>query len=97
MSTNTSIPSSGELRTWLIDRVAFYLDRPADAIDPGAELAEYGMDSVYALSVISDIEDRLEMEVDATAVRQYQTINALVDYLCRLVADTGKHKAAEVS
>ncbi|NGO66948.1 acyl carrier protein [Streptomyces boncukensis] len=73
--------STDEFRTWLTERVAFYLDQPAESIDPAVELAEYGMDSIYALSVISDIEDRLGMELDVGEVRQYRTVDALADYL----------------
>jgi acyl carrier protein len=85
MSERTDTPQhTDELRDWLVERVAFYLDRPAEGIDPDAELAEYGMDSVYALSVISDIEDRFEAEIDETAVRRYRTVNGLVGYLAGL-------------
>lgn len=78
--------SHGELQLWLLDRIAFYLDKPAAAIDPGVELACYGVDSVYAISIISDIEDRLEVEVDVAEARRRATVSSLTDYLIDLVA-----------
>lgn len=85
MTDNGSSLDRQELSDWLRERVAFYLDRPTAAIDPAVELAEYGVDSVYAISVISDIEDRLDEELDIEEVRQRPTIDALVDYLLAVV------------
>jgi len=78
--------SRTELAGWLVDRVAFYLDRPSEQIDPATELARYGMDSIYAVSVISDIEDRLQVELDLTEARRLGTIDALTDYLLDVTA-----------
>lgn len=95
---DTNNTSTVELRQWLTERVAFYLNQSTESIDPDVELAEYGMDSIYALSVVSDVEDRLLMELDAEAVRQHRTINALVDYLRQLIADSPEQpKTAEFS
>jgi acyl carrier protein len=74
----------GELQTWLLSRVAFHLDRPAGSVDPSADLARYGMDSVYAITIISDIEDYLQVEVDLEEARRRGTVDALTDYLVAL-------------
>ena len=74
-----------DLTEWLVERVAFYLDRPAETIDPGTRLAEYGMDSLYALSVISDIEELLNVDLEATAIREYANVDALAGYLKELL------------
>ncbi|GAA2139372.1 hypothetical protein GCM10009727_35800 [Actinomadura napierensis] len=78
--------SHEELQMWLLDRIAFYLDRPVENIDPAVELARYGVDSVYAISIISDIEDHLQVEVDVAEARRRETVAALTDYLLDLVA-----------
>lgn len=75
-----------DLQTWLLSRIAFYLDRPAEKIDPAIELGRYGVDSVFAISVISDIEDHLQLEVDMAEVRRRKTVDDLTDYLIDLVA-----------
>lgn len=78
--------SQDELREWLRERIAFYLDRPIEKIDTSAELSRYGMDSVYAISVISDIEDRFQLEVNMNEAQQRTSIDTLADYLLKAVA-----------
>jgi acyl carrier protein len=73
-----------DLTDWLTERFAFYLERPVDSIDPTVDLAAYGMDSLYTLSVISDIEDHLNLDIDTASIRDYPTINTLADYLMEL-------------
>ncbi|MFG3257132.1 acyl carrier protein [Streptomyces sp. NPDC048172] len=70
-----------ELRRWLTARIAFYLDIDAGSIDPDTDLASYGLDSVYALSVVSDMQDRLGQDVDETAVRRCGDVNGLARYM----------------
>lgn len=82
----TETVSRTELQAWLADRIAFYLDRPATNIDPTVELARYGMDSVYTISILSDVEDHLQAEVDLAEARNRRTLDALTDYLFDLVA-----------
>ncbi|MFI0449738.1 acyl carrier protein [Actinomadura sp. 6N118] len=82
---NATTISNGELQTWLIDRIAFYLDKPAESIDPAVELARYGVDSVYAISIISDIEDHLQVEVDLDEARRRETVDSLTGYLLDLI------------
>ncbi|MEO3876459.1 acyl carrier protein [Nonomuraea sp. B12E4] len=76
-TTNTS-----ELQSWMRERIAFYLDQPAETIDPDTELAHYGMNSVYAVSLLGDLENKLGIEIDYMAATWgYPTINKLVEYL----------------
>jgi len=84
--TNAQSVSRDELQTWLLDRISFYLDKPAENIDPALDLAHYGVDSVYAISIISDIEDRLQVEVDVAEARRRRTVDHLTDYVLDLVA-----------
>ncbi len=44
------------------------------------------MDSVYAISIISDIEDHLQVEVDVAEARRRETVTDLTDYLLQLLA-----------
>jgi len=77
-------PDPVELRAWLTNRVAEYLRRPAAEIDPGRQLADYGLESVYALALCGDIEDHLDIRLDETVVWDYPTIDRLGAYLDRL-------------
>ncbi|MGW6374459.1 acyl carrier protein [Rhodococcus sp. NPDC055112] len=66
---------------WLVERVACYLDVPAPDIDPTTPLAEIGIDSVSALSLCGEVEEKWRIPVDATLVFDYPTITAIAGYL----------------
>lgn len=70
-----------ELRTWMIERVAEYLERTPEQIEPDVSLASYGMDSLYALVLCGDIEDHLGIVVDPTLAWDHPTIDAIVAFL----------------
>jgi acyl carrier protein len=74
-------PPAAELRTWLIDRVAYYADLEPAGIDAEAPLAAYGLDSVYAFAICGDIEDEFHLPVEPTLMWDHGTITALADYL----------------
>jgi acyl carrier protein len=76
-------------RGWLLDRIALYLNRPVEMIDPSVPLAEYGMDSVCALSLCGDLEDELELIVEPTLLWDYPTVDSLVRYLAVELAGRG--------
>lgn len=79
--------SSEEIRAWIIEWMAYHLELPTEKIDPELELAEYGMDSVYTMSIIAEIEDQLGIKIDEMATWKYSTINALVEYAEDLISE----------
>ncbi|MFD7962776.1 acyl carrier protein [Streptomyces zaomyceticus] len=64
-------------RAWLAARVAEHLRMSPADLSPDTPLSEYGLDSVYALSVAADLEDRLGVTVDPTVLWDNPTLNAL--------------------
>ncbi|MFH9728018.1 phosphopantetheine-binding protein [Streptomyces sp. NPDC017254] len=64
-------------RAWLAARVAEHLRMSPADLSPDTPLSEYGLDSVYALSVAADLEDRLGVMVDPTVLWDNPTLNAL--------------------
>lgn len=72
---------TAEIRQWLIDRIAYYLERPADDIDPTVPLAEAGIDSVSATSLCGDVEDRFEINADPTMVFDYPTVADIAAFI----------------
>ncbi|MEV7287852.1 acyl carrier protein [Streptomyces sp. NPDC093252] len=74
------------IHTWLVDRVAYYLERPATDVDPGADLAELGLDSVYALTLCGDVEDRYALVVEPTLAWDHPTIEAITAHLATELA-----------
>jgi acyl carrier protein len=82
--------SIDDVREWMIGRVAFYLERPATEIDPDAELVELGLDSVYALTLSGDLEERFGLTVDSTLPWDYPTVNAMAGYVVSQLAAAGR-------
>src|SRR4051794_5308710 len=73
------------IRPRLVDRVAPHPERnPAD-IDEGTQLAEMGLDSVYALTLCGDVEDRFGLVVEPTLAWDHPTIDAITAHLAAAV------------
>jgi acyl carrier protein len=79
--------TAGDLRGWIIERVAFYADQDPADIDPAAPITSYRLDSVSALALCGDLEDYLTMPVDPTVIWDSQTVAALVERVERLLAE----------
>lgn len=71
---------------WLIERVADYTERAPHQVDPAIPLAELGMDSVSAVALCGEIEDRWMLDIDPTLVFEYPTIAAIATYLTAEIA-----------
>ncbi|GGO88903.1 acyl carrier protein [Wenjunlia tyrosinilytica] len=82
--------TEAEFRDWLINRLSLYLRRPEDEIDLRVPFAEYGLDSVAALSLFGDIEDEYGFYLEPTVVWDYPTIAGLA----RFVASQAAQRAA---
>ncbi|MFJ9178085.1 acyl carrier protein [Streptomyces sp. NPDC102360] len=80
-TTGTDINSPTAIRAWLLDRVAYYLELPVADIDEGAALAELGLDSVYALTLCGDVEDRFGLVVEPTMAWDHPTVDAITAHL----------------
>ncbi|MFD7532791.1 MULTISPECIES: acyl carrier protein [unclassified Streptomyces] len=73
--------AAASLYGWLTDRLAVYLDRAPESIDPTVPLAVYGMDSVCALSLCGDVEDDFGIAVEPTLAWDHPTVAALAGHL----------------
>jgi acyl carrier protein len=69
------------IQDWLVERVADYLERAPQCVDPVVPLAELGLDSVSAVNLCGEIEDRWSLEVDPVLVFEYPTIADIAAYL----------------
>lgn len=78
--------SPEELRSWLVERVAYYAGRPSGDIRLDMSAAESGLDSVYAFMLCSEIEDDLGLSVDPIMVWELDTLEALVTHLTGLAS-----------
>ncbi|MFF4650448.1 acyl carrier protein [Streptomyces sp. NPDC001380] len=76
-----STHTAESLTVWLVDRIAVYLRRSPGEIDPTVPLAEYGLDSVAALSLCGDIEEDFDLVLEPTVAWDYPTVDALSGHL----------------
>ncbi|PKV83834.1 acyl carrier protein [Streptomyces sp. TLI_146] len=82
----TPVLAPADLEKWLIDRVAFHLHRPAREIDPTTPLADYGIDSVAAIGICGEIEERHLLAVPPTLAYDFPTVRAIAGHLAELLA-----------
>jgi acyl carrier protein len=66
-----------DIREWLAERVAFYLEEPRHTIDPDASLLEMGFDSVYAMTLSGDVEEQFGLELEPTIAWDHRTVAEL--------------------
>lgn len=73
-----------DITSWLVERVAHYVQRPGEEIDSDISVTETGLDSVYAFSLCGEIEDRFGMAVEPVLVWELDTLTALAAHLAGL-------------
>jgi acyl carrier protein len=86
MNHNNSMhsPSVESLRSWIIGRWAEELGLAREAVDPDRSFLSYGMDSVQAMSLVGELETKLNQRLPPTLVWDYPDINALTEHLANL-------------
>ncbi|MBC2903710.1 acyl carrier protein [Streptomyces sp. PSKA01] len=75
------------LELWLTERVAFHLRKAAEDIDPDTPLADYGIDSVAAISICGEIEEKFRIPVSPTIAYDFPTVHAIATHLTERLAD----------
>ena len=78
--------SADDIKWWLANKVAAVLKIDASAIEFNTSFAKLGLDSLAAITISGDLEQWLEMEIDATILYQYSTIEELSEYLIQEIA-----------
>lgn len=74
------------LKAWLIQRVASYVRQAPETIETSVALADYGLDSVYALTLTGDIEDYLGLSLEPTLMWDHPDIGSLSKVLLEMLA-----------
>ncbi|MFI0454592.1 acyl carrier protein [Actinomadura sp. 6N118] len=87
MTGSTLTTSADELRTWLIQRIAEYLEKDPAEIDAEATFEAQGLDSMAALTLCDDIEDQMGLVVEPTLAWDHPTIDELAAFLIETAAE----------
>lgn len=80
------------LEDWLITHIANMLNKSVDDIDPDMPFNSMGLDSVYAMDLIVELENLLGMEIESTIVWDYPTVRLLCEYVATLLNETSALK-----
>ena len=78
-----------DFRHWLTNRLSEYLQRPADEIGAHTPFAEYGLDSVAALSLYGDIEEEFGLFLEPTVAWDHPTADDLAHHLAEEFTKAG--------
>ena len=77
----TTLPTRDDLADWLINRVASYLHADPDTIEADKALGDYGLDSVLALNLCTDLESEFGILAEPTVAWDYPTIDDIAGHL----------------
>lgn len=72
-----------EVREWIRGYLAEFLDLPAAEILPDHEFDLYGLDSIDAIIIGGALEERFDVEIDATLFLRSRSIDEIVSDLRR--------------
>ena len=72
---------------WLTTQLASYLEVSTTAVNPMLPLAEMGVDSVHAISLVGDIEMQFDIDVDPTLIFDYPTLARIAEFISTAVAE----------
>jgi 8-amino-7-oxononanoate synthase len=70
-----------EIRGWLIDRLAELMRVSPDEVDVQEPFANFGLNSIDAVSLSGDLEDYLNRPLPATLLWDFPTIETLSSHL----------------
>ena len=69
------------IQEWIVNLLVQAWKIPAQMIDPSKPFADYGLDSVMAVNLAQELEDWLEMPLEATLIWNFPTIQSLASHL----------------
>ncbi|MBJ6352985.1 MULTISPECIES: acyl carrier protein [unclassified Acinetobacter] len=70
-----------QITNFIIERLANLSQIPVDHFDVNQPLANYGVDSIHALSLCAELEEWLKIEIDPTFAWDYPTISLMASYI----------------
>ena len=82
-----------EIGDFICIRVAAYASCPVEQIGLDQAFAEYGLDSISAVSLCADIEDHFNVSVEPTLAWDHPTVSDLTVYLVSLIEATSTLRA----
>ncbi|WP_067452320.1 acyl carrier protein [Actinomadura macra] len=79
-----------ELQEWICVYLAEELRIPVGSIDPTEPMSAYGLDSVRAIMLLADVEERVGFEIDPNALWEFPTVASFTDLLVDQFTETAQ-------
>ncbi|HET8662229.1 MAG TPA: acyl carrier protein [Micromonosporaceae bacterium] len=70
-----------ELQEWLCVHLAIHLGVPGGRIDPAERMSAYGLDSLKAVAMLTEVEQRMGFEIDPSVLWDHPTVAAFTRFL----------------
>ncbi|MEV4140938.1 acyl carrier protein [Dactylosporangium sp. NPDC049742] len=84
-------PTRDAVRGWLVARVAHYLEEPPEAIDAEADLARYGLESVYAFALCGEIDEAWGVNIEPSHIWDVENLAELADLVVEAAGAPPSH------
>lgn len=81
MAVMEPVMSEGEILGWLAQRLGTHVSVPVAQISPDVPYAEYGLDSVAALGLFGDIEEKFGLVLDPIVALEHATLTQMAAYV----------------
>jgi acyl carrier protein len=66
---------------WLTASLASSLEVSPTTLDPMVPLADMGVDSVHAVSLVGEVEMHFDIDADPTMIFDYPTLSHIAEYI----------------
>lgn len=87
MADREPVMPEGEILGWLAERLGTHVSLPMSEISPDVPYTEYGLDSVAALGLFGDIEEKFGVVLDPVVALEESTVRRLAAYLATETAE----------
>ena len=77
------------IESWLIAKISDWLVIDANEIDRTQPTTLYGMNSMAAMTMAGELEDWLNIELEATALFDHPSVDELTRYLVEMLQASG--------
>jgi acyl carrier protein len=80
---------SARVLSWLKSRFAEWLEVKPEELDADRPIAQYGLDSINAVTLSVDLEEELGITLETALLWDYPTLGSLATYLTEKLASSG--------
>lgn len=82
----TDTATTTEIADWIVERIDFYGNIPSETFTVDSPIEELGLDSIYAMALLADIEDRWGVALEVSVFEDLASIRALADIVAGRLA-----------